>query len=207
MRTFAALVIGTLAFVSVTACTIRTTSMPESPPPPPPSSSSPAPTPPKPPQTGAADVRSNSTPKAGDCIGNDDRSVWVLACANRGAVERVTKQVGHGRSDDCITDDYTGFDFEDKSKPSLCLMLHGDEGDCYTAIDQRVATGSRVDCADPKAKVRLKKIVDGDGRDWCRDFAAGDPNAAALFYGKAPDFGGAPGAVHDVTYCLGSPKG
>jgi hypothetical protein len=151
------------------------------------------------------DIRPTTTPRAGDCVGSEQDQLWVVDCANRNAVARVTRQVPTGQSDQCTVDDYTGFDFSN-DKPSLCLMLYGHDGDCYREFATRVATGGRVDCTDPAAKVRLQRIIVGDGRDKCRRLTPpGDPNAAALFYGKAPDFDAGSGAVHDVTYCLASP--
>lgn len=157
-----------------------------------------------------ADIRPTTTPREGDCVGSDGPrrggEVWVVDCAHRNAVARVTRLVPNGKSDYCIKDDYTGFDFRN-DKPSLCLMLYGKEGDCYSGFDVRVATGPRVRCADPRAVVRLLRIVRDDGPDACRQLTPyGDPNAAALFYSKAPDFDGKPGTFRDLTYCLTSPN-
>jgi hypothetical protein len=155
-----------------------------------------------------ADVRPTTTPREGDCVGSDGPrrggEVWVVDCAHPNAVARVTRLVPNGKSDHCIKDDYTGFDFRN-DKPSLCLMLHGKEGDCYSGFDVRVATGPRVECTDPRAVVRLLRIVRA-GPDACRQITPyGDPNAAALFYSRAPDFDAEPGTFRDLTYCLTSP--
>ncbi|MGP4020829.1 LppU/SCO3897 family protein [Saccharopolyspora sp. 5N708] len=157
------------------------------------------------------DIRPTTTPRPGDCVGIDSDELWVVDCANRNAVARVTRQVPTGQSDSCTTDDYVGFDFHNtkpsNAKPSLCLMLHGDDGDCYQDFDTRLATGGRVDCTDPTAKVRLQRVVDGDARTACPQFAApGDPNAVGLFYGNAPDFDATPITSRDVTFCLASPN-
>ncbi|WP_461069272.1 hypothetical protein [Streptomyces pseudoechinosporeus] len=162
------------------------------------------------PPSSQADIRPTTTPREGDCVGSDGPrqggEVWVVDCAHRNAVARVTRLVPNGKSDLCIRDDYTGFDFRN-DKPSLCLMLYGNEGDCYSGFDVRVATGPRVECTDPKAVVRLERIVRGDGPDACRQSTSyGDPNAAALFYSKAPDFDAKAGTFHDLTYCLTSPN-
>ncbi|MDO0935414.1 hypothetical protein QQY66_28480 [Streptomyces sp. DG2A-72] len=157
-----------------------------------------------------ADVRPTTTPREGDCVGADGPGrggeVWRVDCAHRNAVARVTRLVPNGKSDLCIKDDYTGFDFRN-DKPSLCLMIHGKEGDCYSAFDVRTPIGPRVACTDPKAVLRLQRIVKGDGRDTCRQITPyGDPNAAALFYSDAPDFDAGPGTFRDLTYCLTSPE-
>ncbi|MFE9644047.1 hypothetical protein ACFYO0_07880 [Streptomyces sp. NPDC006365] len=157
-----------------------------------------------------ADIRPTTTPREGDCVGSDEPrqggEVWVVDCANRNAVARVTRLVPNGKSDLCIRDDYTGFDFRNE-KPSLCLMLYGKEGNCYSGFDVRVANGPRVECTDLKAVVRLERIVTGSGPDACRQSTSyGDPNAAALFYSKPPDFNAKAGTFHDLTYCLASPN-
>ncbi|MGP4009533.1 hypothetical protein [Streptomyces sp. 4N124] len=156
-----------------------------------------------------ADIRPTTSAREGDCVGADGPGrggeVWVVDCAHRNAVARVTRLVPNGKSDLCIKDDYTGFDFRN-DKPSLCLMIYGKEGDCYSGFDVRTPIGPRVACTDPKAVLRLERIVKGDGRDTCRQITPyGDPNAAALFYSDAPDFDAGPGTFRDLTYCLTSP--
>ncbi|WP_328439165.1 hypothetical protein OHA71_22465 [Streptomyces sp. NBC_00444] len=156
-----------------------------------------------------ADIRPTTSAREGDCVGAEGPGqggeVWVVDCAHRNAVARVTRLVPNGKSDLCIKDDYTGFDFRN-DKPSLCLMIYGKEGDCYSGFDVRTPIGPRVPCNDPKALLRLERIIKGDGRDTCRQITPyGDPNAAALFYSDAPDFAAGPGTFRDLTYCLTSP--
>jgi hypothetical protein len=114
--------------------------------------------------------------------------------------------VAHGDSDQCTTDDYFGFDFSDPSKPSVCLMLYGNAGDCYSGFATKMATGPRVACTDPKATLRLVRILSGDEPDRCAKLTRpGDPDQSGLYYSQVPNFGKT-GNVGDLTYCLGSPS-
>ncbi|WBB62551.1 hypothetical protein O7599_08460 [Streptomyces sp. WMMC500] len=54
--------------------------------------------------------------------------------------------------------------------------------------------------------LRLEQIINGADHTACDRFTRpGDPNATALYYGAVPDFDATPEAVHDLTFCLGSP--
>ena len=173
------------------------------------------------------DIRPTTTPEPGDCVGVDRAGnggqVWVVDCDHRNAVARVIRQVPTGQSITCTTrDDAVGWDFSN-DKPSLCLMLYGQEGDCYSDFTERMASGPRVSCTDPKATLRVQRVLYGAGRDTCRQLAPhADPNATALTYTDVPDFDATkktdrkphtrekhpptPETTHDITYCLTSPN-
>ncbi|WP_436493468.1 LppU/SCO3897 family protein [Actinokineospora sp. HUAS TT18] len=113
--------------------------------------------------------KSAASAAVGDCIkvksaSATDADVEKIDCGKPDAVFKVAKKLDSGSANCPQDSDYLEYEQTGKSSSSgfsLCLMVNAKVGECLTDL-RDAETAVKVDCGDPKAKLEITTVAEGE---------------------------------------------